>query len=71
MSDEPRKEFIRYMAAHLRLQLDADELPILEQVVEANEEYLVIVDATDPYTGRRPAWLSCASCTPWRQSDER
>jgi hypothetical protein len=46
LSDEPRKEFIRYMAAHLKLQLDADELTILEQVVEANEEYLLAVDAT-------------------------
>jgi hypothetical protein len=34
------------MATHLKLQLDADELTILEQVLAANEEYLVAVDAT-------------------------
>jgi hypothetical protein len=46
LSDQSRKEFIRYMARHLKLQLDADELATLEEAVEGNEEYLVAVDAT-------------------------
>jgi hypothetical protein len=46
LSDQPPEEFIRYMARALKLQLDADELANLEQVIQANEAYLVAVDAT-------------------------
>ena len=39
-------EFVGYMARQLKLQLTTDELPVLEQVVSVNEEYLVVVDET-------------------------
>jgi hypothetical protein len=42
------------MVQHLQLQLDADELPVLEQVIQGNEEYLVAVDATARTRGEDP-----------------
>jgi hypothetical protein len=54
LSDQPPKEFIRYLAGHLKLQLAADELPVLEQVVQANEEYLVVIDATTRTSAEDP-----------------
>lgn len=54
MSDKPSKEFIRYQAAHLKLQLAADELLALEQAVQANEEYLTIIDVTVRTPGEDP-----------------
>lgn len=70
MSDQSRKEFIRYMARHLKLQLDADELTTLEGAIEGNDEYLVAVDATVCTPADDPLAFMRFVHT-WRSSDER
>ena len=47
MPDQPPKEYIDYLAKHMRLDLSAGEMEVLEQVVQANEDYLLTVDASD------------------------
>jgi hypothetical protein len=70
LSDQLPQDFTRYMATHLQLQLADDELSVLEEVVQANEEYLVIVDAA-PRTPSEDPLGFMRSVQTWRQTDER
>ena len=70
MSDRPSETFTRYMATHLQLQLADDELPILEEVVQANEEYLVTVDAATRTPSEDPLGFMRSVHT-WRQTHEQ
>jgi hypothetical protein len=70
LSDEPPQGFTHYMARRLKLQLADDDLPTLEQVVQANEEYLVTVDAASRTPSEDPLGFMRSVHT-WRQTDEQ
>lgn len=57
------------MARRLKLQLADDDLPTLEQVIQANEEYLVTVDAASRTSSEDPLGFMRSVHT-WRQTDE-
>ena len=58
------------MARHLQLQLADDEMPVLEQVVQANEEYLITMDSAARNSSEDPLGFMRTVRT-WRQADEQ